>query len=258
MTTRRSLATPRRLAAFVAVAVVGAGGLAACSDDDGDSASEEITGPTLPDDVTQILDASATAMAEVESVSFDLVRSGAPVYLDQVESISVDSVVGQVVVDEAAAAVLGVQVDGALNTELGAIAVGDEVLLTNPITGLYEPLPTGIDIDPSLFFDPDDGWSPLLAGLTDATSLGIEQRRDADRYHVSGVAPAEQIEIITAGLVRNQDLPIDFWIHPATGLVTDAEFTAAFDGDDVSWTLELDEYGREFEIAVPDELRGDA
>lgn len=255
---------PRRHRLLTAAAVLALGAVAgACGGDSagGPAARAEaeevpVTGPTIPPDAESILTASAAAMGEVTSVRFDLVPSGAPVYIDTFESIAVRDVAGQVEVDEAAAAVLGVQVDGSLNTELAAVAVGSEVLLTNPITGKYEPLPPGIELDPSLFFDPQDGWRPLLAGLVDAELVGLESR-GGDRYHVRGTAPAERIEVITARLVRGQELVIDFWIHPATALVTAAEFTATFPAGDVTWTLELGEYGRDFDIAVPDELRGD-
>lgn len=52
---------------------------------------------------------------------------------------------------------------------------------------------------------------PLLAGLTDVTLVGLEER-DGERYHVRGTATAEQMKTITAGLVGNQDVEIDFWI----------------------------------------------
>ena len=65
------------------------------------------------------------------------------------------------------------------------------------------------------------------------------------------MAPAAQMEIISAGLVRDQDVTIDFWIHPVTGLVTAAEFTTTFEGADTDWVLELRDYGETFEISPP-------
>jgi hypothetical protein len=59
------------------------------------------------------------------------------------------------------------------------------------------------------------------------------------------------MEIISAGLVRDQDVVIDFWIHPVTGLVTAAEFTTTFDGADTDWVLDLRDYGESFEIEPP-------
>jgi hypothetical protein len=75
--------------------------------------------------------------------------------------------------------------------------------------------------------------------------------RDGRRYQVRGVAPAAQMEVISAGLVRDQDVAIDFWIHPVTGLVTAAEFTTTFDDADTDWELELRDYGATFDIEPP-------
>jgi hypothetical protein len=162
-------------------------------------------------------------------------------------------------VPQSAQAVLDVEVNDSLKTQLGAIALGEEVWLSNPITGEFETLPDGYDIDPSQFFDPEDGWRPLLSGLTDAELLGLEMRQGAERYHIRGTATKEQMKIITAGLVRNQDVALDFWIQPVTGLVHSVEFATnsinSNPGDEqVDWVLELDQYGDEFTIVPPDEL----
>ncbi len=224
----------------------------------GSSGTAEPSGPTLPADAEAIVTASAAAMGDVTSVRFDLRRSGAPVYIDQFEAIAIDRVVGEFTVPQSAQAALDVEVNGSLKTQLAAIALGPEVWLSNPITGDFETLPAGYDIDPSRFFDPRGGWRPLLAGLTDVTLIGLDDR-DGERYHVRGTASAEQMKAITAGLVGNQDVEIDFWIQPVTGLVRAAEFTTdAVQGDtdrgDVNWILELSQYGAEFTIVPPDQL----
>ncbi len=225
--------------------------LAACG---GGGSSDEPTEPTIAPDPTAIVDASATAMGDAESVRFALERSGAPVYIDQVERLALNTVVGQFEVPGSAQAVLEVEVDGGLISELGAVALDDEIWLSNPITGEFEPLPAGIDVDPSLFFDPVDGWRPLMEDLTDVELEGVEERDGADRYHISATAPADRVEVITAGLVRDQDVDIDFWIQPVTGHVRVAEFTTTVGGDDVAWSLQLDDYGEDFDIQPPEGL----
>jgi lipoprotein LprG len=125
------------------------------------------------------------------------------------------------------------------------------VWLSNPVTGRFETLPEGYDIDPSSFFDPDGGWRPLMSGLRDVELVGTEDR-GGKRYHIRGVAPAERIESITAGLVTNQDVTMDFWLRRDTGLVSAAEFSTTFGGDSTDWTLELGHYGDTFTIAAPD------
>lgn len=225
--------------------------VAACGGSD--AASDIPPGPTLPPDVDVILEKSAQSMGEVTSVRFDLRREGADVFIDQFESIGIDRVVGDFSVPQSAQAVLDVEVNGSLNTQLAAIALGDEIWLSNPITGDFETLPEGYDIDPSAFFDPTDGWRPLMSGLTD-TSLVGRVDRDGDRYHVRGTATQDLMRTITAGLVRDQDVTIDFWLDPVLGLVRMAEFTTDIGDGPIDWTLELSRYGEDVEIVPPDEL----
>jgi lipoprotein LprG len=212
--------------------------------------SDEPEGDPLPAESTAIVTASARAMGDVTSVRFTLTRSGAPVFIDTFESLALDSVDGQFAAPASAKAVLTVEVDGSLKTQLGALAIDETVWLSNPVTGVLEPLPDGYDLDPSKFFDPEGGWRPLLAELQDARLVG-EVDRDGRRYQIRGVASAARMEVISAGLVRDQDVAIDFWIHPVTGLVTAAEFTTTFDGADTGWVLELRDYGKTFDISPP-------
>jgi hypothetical protein len=231
---------------LLTAAVLSVLALSAC----GGGGEAEPTGPTIPPDPTSIVTASAAAMGDVTSVRFEVEPSGKPIYIDSFESIALNSLIGRFTVPRSADALLEVEVNGSLTTELGAVALDDEIWLSNPVTGVYEPLPPGYDIDPSRFFDPENGWRPLLANLQDVELVGIEQR-GGTRYHVRGTAPAEQVEIITAGLVRDQDVLIDFWIQPVTGLVHSVEFTTSLDGGTVDWLIELSEFGETFEIKPP-------
>lgn len=204
-------------------------------------------------DPAEIVRVSADAMRAVTSVEFELERTGAPVFIDQFERIALDELRGQFTVPNRAQAELTVKINDNLTTKLGAVAIDREVWISNPVTGDFETLPTGYDIDPSKFFDPENGWRPLLTELRDVELVGIEDR-GGDRYHVRGVAPAAQVGEITVGLVRGQDVPIDLWIHPASHLVTAAELTTVIDGADSNWALSLGDYGRQFTIDPPENV----
>ena len=206
-------------------------------------------------DPSEIVQSAAEAMREVTSVEFELQRSGAPVFIDQFESIALNELRGQFTVPNKAQAELTVRINDNLNTKLGAVAIDAEVWISNPVTGDFETLPTGYDIDPSKFFDPENGWRPLLTELRDVALVGIEDR-GGERYHVRGIAPAAQVSEITVGLVRNQDVPIDLWIHPDTQLVTSAEFTTVIDDAEATWALSLDHYGDTFTINPPENVTG--
>jgi hypothetical protein len=205
-------------------------------------------------DPTTVVAEAADAMAGVTSVQFGLTRGGAPVFIDQFESIALDELIGQFSVPSRAQAELTVTVDGNLSTKLGAVALDEEVWISNPVTGDFETLPDGYDIDPSRFFDPAGGWQPLLDGLFDVELLGVDDR-GGERYHIGATAPADEVRNITVGLVEGQDVPVELWIHPGTSLVTHAEFTTTIDGGESRWILELDRYGEQFTIRPPENVR---
>lgn len=210
----------------------------------------EPEGDPLPADAATLVDASSTAMGDVTSVRFELQRSGAAVFIDEFESLALDKIVGRFSAPGSADAALNVTVDNDLKTQLGAVAIDGTVWLSNPVTGDFEALPPGYDLDPSTFFDPENGWRPLLAQLQDVRLVG-EEDRGGKRYHIHGVAPADRMERITAGLVRDQDVPIDLWLRRDTALVTAAEFSTTFDGAVTDWVLELSDYGDQFDIEAP-------
>lgn len=228
---------------------------------DGDTATADDGAVADPEAVAaDVVTSSAEAMGGVTSVEFRLTRGGAPIFIDEFERIALDSLRGQFTVPTRAQAELSVTVNGNLATRLGAVAIDTEVWISNPVTGDFETLPTGYDIDPSRFFDPEGGWQPLLASLQQPTIVGIDDR-GGERYHVRGTAPAEQVSNITVGLVRDQDVEVDLWIHPVTFLVTAAEFETATGtatataGGASTWALELERYGDEFVIEPPANVR---
>jgi hypothetical protein len=243
----------------LALAVAGAAGLFLPGDDEAvasdDAVATDDGAVADPNAIaTDVVASAAGAMAAVTSVEFRLTRTGAPIFIDEFERIALDSLRGQFTVPTRAQAELSVTVNGNLATRLGAVAIDDEVWISNPVTGDFETLPAGYDIDPSQFFDPEGGWRPLLAALGQPTIVAVGDR-GGERYHVRGVAPAEQVSNITVGLVRDQDVTVDLWVHPATFLVTAAEFETVIGGEPTVWSLELGRYGDEFVIEAPANVR---
>ena len=211
---------------------------------------EDLGGEPISTSIDSLQTASSSAMAGVESVRFDLTPSGAPVYIDSVESLALKAATGRYVAPGSADAVLTVEVNRSLTTRLGAVAIDSRVWLSNPVTGEFELLPSGFDIDPTTFFDPEDGWRPLLRDLIGAEFVA-EEERDGTRYHIRGTASAERVEVVTAGLVKGQDVDVDLWLHPVTALVTSAEFSTQHGDGTTTWVLELSDYGEDVFISEP-------
>ena len=239
-------------AIVVAIGLLGAfGGMVGTGNDEAaaDVAAATTTttpGPRLVGDARTLIRASADAMVDVTSARFEVTRTGAPVFIDTVEELALDEVIGRFQAPANADALVTVTVSGDLVTELGAVALGSEIWLSNPITGEFEPLPPSYDIDPSRFFDPTGGWHPLLVGLIEPEIVD-----DGDLIHLRGTAPAAELRKVTAGLVRAEGIVVDVWIDPFSALVMRVGFSVEDRNGVSDWTLVLSDYGVPFTIVPP-------
>jgi hypothetical protein len=199
-----------------------------------------------------VLEAAASAMGSVNYVRFKIERSGAPVYIDSLDTLNFSSAEGQFAAPSSANAVVTLQV-GNLNANIGAIAINGKTWLTNPISGKWEDAPEGYDFNPATLFDPELGWRPLLAdGLSDVVWIGEESRNNEPRYHIRATADEDRVAVILAGLIKKQPVELDMWIEPSTGYVREAELSTVFEGQTSDWSIEFSEFEQPVEISPPD------
>lgn len=219
--------------------------VAACSSsNDAPAGSTATTALT----VRTVLDRSADAMAAIDTVGFHLIRTGAPVYLDKNQSLAFEDGKGRYSkASSSADAVVKITALG-VKAQVGAVSINGELLLSNPLTGTWEPAPASITFDPLTLFDPDKGWTPLLrTDLADPKLLGDAP---AGQHHVAGTAAGARMAVITGGLVTT-DAPIDLWIDDATGHVVKATFNTTSSAGQTSWEMDLSDYGVAVSITRP-------
>lgn len=206
--------------------------------------------PALPADVDSILTASAEAMGEVDTVLFTIARTGAPVYIDEEETLEFLDADGRFEGPSSADAVVNVTASG-FNTRVGAVAIDGEIWLKFPV-GDWQPAPASFTFDPATLFDPDLGLRPLLAtGLTGTELLGEEDFEGEPTYRLTAEADADRVEIITAGMVSNQNVPVELWIHRNTAVVVAIDFDAESATGTSMWDLRFRDYGSDVEIQPP-------
>ncbi len=212
--------------------------------------------PVLSANLDEVLAASATAMGSVETVRFKIERGGEPIYIDNTGTLEFKDAVGRFVAPQKADAVVKVGISG-LNVQIGAIAIDGVMWLSNPISGEWEQAPSSYEFDPTTLFSPEVGWRPLLDGeIENAVLIGLEERDDELRYHLTGSAPAVRMEKITAGLVTGQDVDMDLWLDPDTGHVLEVTFDTETAAGVSTWELRFFDYGDDLEIVPPEELVG--
>ena len=213
---------------------------------------EPDSGTTLPPEPEPVLAAASAAMGSIDYVRFKIERSGAPVYIDPLDTLNFSVAEGQFAGPSSANAVVTLAI-GNLNAQIGAIAIDGTTWLTNPITGEWEDAPAGYDFDPATLFDPDLGWRPLLSsGLSEVEWVGEETGSDGPRYHIRAEADQDRVAVILAGLIRKQPVTLDMWIEPGSGYVREAELSTVHEGQTSDWYIEFTEFGEPVEIAPPD------
>jgi lipoprotein LprG len=210
------------------------------------------TASTLPPEPGPVLAAAAEAMGTIDYVKFEIERSGAPVYIDPLDTLNFELAKGEFAAPSSANALVTFAV-GNIDAQIGAIAINGKTWLTNPISGDWEDAPEGYNFDPATLFDPEKGWRPLLAeGLSDVEWIGEEQRDGETRYHIRAAADEDRVALILAGLIEKQPVELDMWIDPATGYVREAELSTVFEGQTSDWHIAFSEFGKPVDITPPD------
>jgi hypothetical protein len=202
------------------------------------------SGPdAAPVDPALLLAQSRAAMAAVETASFEMTRAGAPV---TIEGFEFSSAVGRYAAPASAEAVLRVRA-GDITLEMGTISVGEHTWLTNPLTGRWEELTPGTGFNPAVLFDPEAGWTALLADLTDVAFVAAEDGTN----HLTGTIPGERVEVLTAGIAEAQSVLLHLWLDASTGLIRRLELSTTGDAGVSDWVLTLSGYGEPVEIQPP-------
>ncbi len=222
-----------------------------CASNDDKDPPSMVSPLTLPPDQNSVLSTAATAMGEVETATFTIERSGAPIYIDPLEVIVFIKAEGRFEAPASADALVSVQASG-FNTQIGAIANEGKIWLSDPVTGKFSSSAESYAFNPITLFDPTIGWRPLLeSGLTEIEWIGLDHSRTEERYRLKGRAEPDRIEVITGGLVRDEEVILELWLDTKTGVVREAEFSTTYEGATSFWKLAFNGYGKPVEISPP-------
>ena len=207
--------------------------LAACGSGEDPAASLE------PEEVVA---RSAAAMAAMESASFEMELRGAPV---EIEGLEFAGARGDYSAPASAVAVLEVRV-GTATVEMSTISIGGRTWLTQPLTGTWSEVPQGLGFNPAIVFG-SEGWVSLL---TEDLS-GAAVRGSGQDYLLAGSVTAERVELLTAGIVANQQVEIELVIDSETFHVLTADFSTESDEGTTDWHIELGSFDRPVTIEAP-------
>lgn len=200
----------------------------------------------------EIVQKAAKAVTDSQSFHFEITTSGAPAYLDANKTMALNTVTGDLQRPDNAQATLNVSLMGAV-FEIGYIATGGQQYWTNPITGKWELVPSGLGYSPSILFDSQQGVAGVVGKIRDLSLVGKESITGMETYHVKGVASGSDINKLTSGTIQGDNIKIDLWVNTDNfqPVRLQMEQPAASSQQSTIWTLNVSKYNESVDIKPP-------
>lgn len=183
-------------------------------------------------------------MSAVSSASFIIERTGARI---DIAGATFNAAEGKYLAPDSAQALLDAAV-GEVSIQMATVAIGDQVWLTNPLTGAWELLPAATGFNPAILFDRDEGWAVILPALQDAR---VVERRGGSLV-VMGAIDAFRTEVLTAGIVTGQAVILTIVLEESSSLLETIDFVTTDPGGTSDWSIELSGYGDTVIVNAPD------
>jgi hypothetical protein len=202
-----------------------------------------------PLSASEIISQSSQKMETINSFHFvlDQVGGGTPIAM----GLEMTNAVGDVVRPDKMQATISATLSS-MFLEVKIISVGEEIYMTNPLTGQWELLPTQFSI--LKVFDPNTGIVAIMKGIVDLTKLSDEEMEGAICYHLSGSIDSVELRPITVSSVEGVTIPIDVWIGVEDFMVRLIKIEGKITETEVEGiirTVILSNFNEEVSIEVP-------
>ena len=137
--------------------------------------------------------------------------------------------------------------------EVEIITVGDITYMTHPLTGEFEPLPN--EFTAVTLFDPDNGITAIIAGITEGSTIGEEEVDGVPCYHIRGILDSGELKAISCGFAT-AGIPIDteVWIGKEDFLLRQVKLTGQMTEEEergIIRTLLISDFDRSITIQLP-------
>ncbi|MDA0366595.1 MAG: LppX_LprAFG lipoprotein [Chloroflexi bacterium] len=139
---------------------------------------------------------------------------------------------------------------GPLSVQVSIVVLPDESWVTNPLTGRWERQ----DIDVSAFFDPAQGVTALMRGITDAHVTTTDEIGGAQAYVVEATIDSGALALFAQGAPAGTALAATAWIGVDDPLVYRIEITGGITSAEPAnlvRRLTLSDWGAAIAISPP-------
>lgn len=208
--------------------------------------------PTPTPDPMAILRQAGEAMGELQTASWQISRTGGPAYIDQTQTLNLSEASGQFAAPDAIQATIKVESSGAV-LQVQTIAIGEEQWMTNPLTQAWMKLPPNFGFNPSVLFNAELGWRPLLnENVTEARLVALEETDGGLQYQIEGTVTGERVAVLSAGIAQDQSLTFNIWVDATTHLIHRLQFsTTSPTSEPAQWLLTFTDFNAQLTITPP-------
>ena len=204
------------------------------------------TATPTPINPQAILDECGNAMSALASYRFHIEHDdngGTPIAQGMTLTVASGSVA---VPDRLAVDFSGTA--GSFAVKGSLIAVGDEVYMTNPLSGEWHAVSSALN--PLEFFDPSQGIADILAQVQDPTLIS----HDASEYRIGGRLPADALAPLFGETEPQSSVNVTLTIDRTRLHLTRARLEGRItptEADGLVRTITLSEFDEPLDIAAP-------
>jgi lipoprotein LprG len=199
--------------------------------------------------VTQVISKASDKFDTVNSFHFALNQSGGgtPIGMGLV-MMKVD---GDIVRPDKLKATITGMVSG-MSMGVQMISSGGVTYMTNPLSGSWEQLPSEFAV--LSVFNPNNGVTSVMKGMTGFTKLSDEQSAGVVCYHISGSIDSEKLSPITGSSVKGTTIGVELWVGKDDFLIRSIKLTGKITETEVTGiirTLDISAFDETISITLP-------
>ena len=209
--------------------------------------------PTPTPDPAAIVREAGAAMTGLESVQFEIERSGGPASIDPDGLLVLNQASGRYAAPDSIAAVIDVAGPG-LNIQVETVAIGEAQWLTNFLNQQWEKLPPGFGFNPAVIFSDSEGLERILdENVVEVSPLRSEELEGQTFQVVDVTVEGERVRAVTANAAASdQPVIITVWIDPATQYIHQLSFETPSRSEEPSqWLLRFSGFNEPVTIDPP-------
>jgi hypothetical protein len=210
--------------------------------------------PTSDPKAQAIVDKARMRFDQVNSLHFVVTIDG-DLFIDAARTQRVKSAEGDLVRPDKVSAAAKVSA-GPINATVKFIQSGDDVYMTNILTGKWEKASGGLGYDPRVVFDKDNGVTAILNKVTGWQFVENTKVNGVDTQHVRGPVPVQYANALVANSLRGDTIDVDLYVegknNDVVRLVLAEQPAAVAPGTAAArWTLDLSKQNDPISIVAP-------